>query len=363
MDNEKRISLLDGFRAIAIIAVILFHFFSCYLPPITEKSLYPYDYKYDYFNYGYMGVQFFFIISGFVIYFTLTRTDNLKLFWINRFKRLYPSMIIASVIIFVICSFFDVKNFMPEAQRLKNFSSSITFLPPTILKFFIGDNSYINGAFWSLWPEIKFYIICSVLYFINKEKFLRNFIAVCLVYFLLDILFSYLISIYTFELKIFNRHIITNQRLLDLFSFSYFLIYFGIGVLFFSIYDVKEKRKKVPFLTISTLILFVIIEFYYAKDLKINLINTIMFLLFGALIYYPKIIQFLRNKYLVNIGISSYFLYLIHGPLAILAIDRYSNYFKPLEFIFPILLFIILAYLSFVYTVKVEKSLKSILFK
>lgn len=48
-----RINALDSFRSIAILIVLLFHFFSRW------TILYPYGEKYDFFNYGKLGVHFF----------------------------------------------------------------------------------------------------------------------------------------------------------------------------------------------------------------------------------------------------------------------------------------------------------------
>lgn len=69
---KNRIQILDGFRAISILSVLLFHFFSRWTPPLSSESFYPYGSKYfSWFQYGGVGVEFFFMISGFVIYFTL----------------------------------------------------------------------------------------------------------------------------------------------------------------------------------------------------------------------------------------------------------------------------------------------------
>ena len=77
---KARISILDGFRSLAILSVLLYHFFSRWVPPENDISLYPYKNAYDYFGIGQLGVQFFFIISGFVIFFTLDTTANFSSF-------------------------------------------------------------------------------------------------------------------------------------------------------------------------------------------------------------------------------------------------------------------------------------------
>lgn len=59
MSNKVRITILDGFRAVAIISVMLYHYFNRWAPPLNSVSLYPYGSKFSYFNYGYLGVEFF----------------------------------------------------------------------------------------------------------------------------------------------------------------------------------------------------------------------------------------------------------------------------------------------------------------
>ena len=177
MNGKIRISILDGFRAISIISVMLFHYFSRWIPPRNNISLYSYDDKYNFFNYGYLGVQFFFIISGFVIFFTLERTNNLITFWQKRMIRLFPSILIATLFTYIFFIAFDKYNLFPDSHFLKNFIPSLSFINPSIFKYtFNIELSYINGSYWSLWPEIQFYILCSLLYFFNKKRFLMNFI-------------------------------------------------------------------------------------------------------------------------------------------------------------------------------------------
>ena len=103
---KSRIAVLDGFRALAILSVMFFHYFSRWTPPLNSISIYPYKNSYNFFQYGYLGVQFFFIISGFVIFFTLERTNYLVAFWKKRVIRLVPSIVCASIITFIIFRFF-----------------------------------------------------------------------------------------------------------------------------------------------------------------------------------------------------------------------------------------------------------------
>lgn len=82
MNKGTRLTNFDGLRGIAIILVVFYHYTS-YLRD-QPNSLY------RIFNYGYHGVELFFIISGFVIYFTLDKYRDSTRFVIARFCRLYP---------------------------------------------------------------------------------------------------------------------------------------------------------------------------------------------------------------------------------------------------------------------------------
>ena len=102
-NNSNRIAILDGFRAIAILSVVLYHYFDRWNDP-----QFPY-FGGSFFHNGALGVPFFFMISGFVIYYTLENTASFKLFWKKRFIRLFPSLLIASVITYCFLLLFDQK--------------------------------------------------------------------------------------------------------------------------------------------------------------------------------------------------------------------------------------------------------------
>lgn len=352
-----RIKVLDGFRGIAILLVLLFHYFSRWI------ELYPYNNKYDYFAIGKMGVQFFFIISGFVILYTLENTDNLISFWKKRMIRLFPSMLIASMLTFFIFYLFDPEFLFPTSHYLKNVFASCLFIQPDLLSSLILrtiDFDYVSGSYWSLWPEIQFYGFISLVFYLFKNKFL-----------ILFALLSSILIVGNFMLP----HIYINNRFVNwikiffrIFDLSGALPFFCFGVVFYVLYKNKLLKQENPFFIkafMGFLLLFQIYIFY-SSSLKLAFLILFM-LLFVALIYFPKTIRLLENKFLVETGVASYFLYLIHENIGTLLIHKFGSFFKEYEFIFPLLIIVVFIMLSIFYTYAIDKKiafyLKRVFFK
>lgn len=174
--RSERIGELDGLRAIACLAVVGFHYFSRWAPPLNDASLYPYGASLaavPLFRFGYMGVQLFFLVSGFVIALTLTRCDTATTFVIRRFARLFPAMLLAASATYLV-----IRLLAPHFWTLPaiNFLPSLTFTHPYVYQHLFGlDSQFMDNVYWSLFVEVRFYAWAALLYFgLSKAKFLRN---------------------------------------------------------------------------------------------------------------------------------------------------------------------------------------------
>lgn len=361
--GKIRILALDGFRAIAIIAVMLFHYFSRWTTPNHEFSLYPYGNLYNYFNWGKLGVQFFFIISGFVIFFTLEKTENLTLFWKKRMIRLMPSIVVASLITFIFFIIFDKNNVFPNSHFAENFIPSISFIKPSLLnEIFNTKFEYINGSYWSLWPEIQFYFLSSCIYYLNKSRFMSNFMVVSI--FLISINYvmqnvqggnNLNIEISDYTLNVYNTWITNGFNLIS------YLPFFSLGVLAYVLYQNNMNNTKVPLflkLCIFFIILFII---YSGVRLYVRLFYAVMICLVFIFIYYPQRLSFLENPKITKIGESSYFLYLIHENIGVFIIYTLGQIILPNSFLLPIILIIGFSYLSILFTKKVDNPINQTL--
>jgi len=345
MVQTKRLEELDGFRAVAIILVIGFHYFSRWTPTINPVNLYPYGNifaKFPLFKYGYVGVELFFIISGFVICLTLFQSNKISEFYWKRFSRLFPTMLLCSLITISIESLVPIKLFQ---IHLNSLLPSLTFVDPIIFsKIFGSDFHGVDGSYWSLFIEVKFYFIMSVLYFLSKRNnfswyFFLLFISVELGYFVTSLL-----------------GLIKLNKLINLLFFIKYLPFFAGGVGFYFLFF--DRIKLLYNSIIFTSIFFIIIN--SSINSSINFIELFFYLLFYLLFYLfifrrPWLSPF-SWKPMTMIGAASYSLYLLHQDLGITIIAALGNLFN-FKNIFNILLIpffvILLMIISSLYIYKI----------
>ncbi len=194
---------LDHLRALAILFVFLFHYPSLELPNIV--------------NFGWTGVDLFFVLSGFLISFQLFSQINrgqkisLKEFFIKRFFRILPSFWVTVCIYFFI-PFFREKELLPPIWKFLTFTQNIGL----DLKYF-GTFSHA----WSLCVEEHFYLLLPIIlillvYLKCFEKAYWLLIAL--------FLFSFVIRIYSFN-KIFLPKIEAEDSWVYWFKYIYYPTY------------------------------------------------------------------------------------------------------------------------------------------
>ena len=147
-----RIPELDGLRGIAILLVVFYHYFRRFPTDVPFG-----DHLMPWLEHGYLGVHLFFMISGFVIAYTLERSRGPGMFIRHRFFRLWPAMLVCSVITFAVMHLVDTP--FAEARRVgwSGFLPSLTFTAVFIWRPFLPVENYIDGAYWSLFVEVRFY--------------------------------------------------------------------------------------------------------------------------------------------------------------------------------------------------------------
>lgn len=149
----KRLELLDYARLLAAVAVIFYHYFSHGLKVGHIDTYTMPDMVIQICKYGYLGVPFFFIISGYVIFFSALNRSAGK-FIASRVTRLYPTFWTCATISAAIIYFWGGDD---KHVTLGQYLVNLTMIPRDF------GVPYIDGAYWTLHWELYFYMMVFVL--------------------------------------------------------------------------------------------------------------------------------------------------------------------------------------------------------
>jgi peptidoglycan/LPS O-acetylase OafA/YrhL len=148
--DASRLQELDVLRGLAAVAVLLFHYLTRYDQKYIPRGDVPFG-----FADGAYGVHLFFVISGFVIFMTLSRCKTASDFLVSRLSRLYPAYWAAALLT---CA---VGTWWPLPDQHYSVMQLLTNL--TMLQGF-GQVAPIDGVYWTLNVELCFYAVMLALF-------------------------------------------------------------------------------------------------------------------------------------------------------------------------------------------------------
>uniref|UniRef100_E6PUX6 Putative acyltransferase (Modular protein) n=1 Tax=mine drainage metagenome TaxID=410659 RepID=E6PUX6_9ZZZZ len=309
MDDHHRLKVLDGFRAVAILLVIGFHYFARWTPPLSPANLYPYGDLGAHvwlFQYGYLGVELFFIISGFVISMTLFRCRSLGHFARKRFARLFPTMLLCSVLTFVVVSLLPQHVFHP---KVRDFLPSLTFTEPLIwTKLFGSDFKAVDGSYWSLFVEVKFYLWIGILYFAaGPQRFFRAA--------------AWLFGALVLASSLMQALQLPHQWALDFVFALNALPWFVAGIGFYALYGDHTSRIGWLLLGEAALAVPALQLVAPAGAIAPLIAMALCYSLFLAMLLRPRWVSWLAYPPIAALGVASYSLYLLHQDIGVALLD------------------------------------------
>lgn len=167
--KSTRVNEIDLLRFLAAMVVVLFHY-AFRGHAADDRSIMAYPLLAPMAKYGYLGVELFFLISGFVILMTASR-GSIRSFTVSRFVRLYPAFWACCTITFLLILAMGGERFSASiGQYLANM---------TMLSGFVGVPS-IDGVYWSLFIELQFYAMVAVVLVSGRIHRAQTFLAIWL---------------------------------------------------------------------------------------------------------------------------------------------------------------------------------------
>jgi len=346
---------IDGLRAIAVLSVIIYHAgFEINISNQIYKIL----------PGGFLGVDIFYVISGYLITYLIlekmkSNTFSFLDFYERRARRLLPTLFMVIFISIIVGYVLMMPNQLEELAG--SAISSLFFL--SNFWFFLTDNYFAEESLlkpllhtWSLSIEEQFYIIFPpLLYFLYKKK-LKNIKLFFIFLIVGSLIFSTFGSFYYKNLNFYmlpsriwelsagafiaHQHI--NQKIISKTRVNELIFFLGIVLILFSFFLFNDNTPH-PSIFTSFIIIGTAIIIYYNNNF--GLIKNV-----------------LSSKLFVGTGLISYSLYLWHYPVfAFKKIKSQSlSEFDKLELI---LLVIILSVLSYFFVEKPFRDRKFILKK
>ena len=293
--NKVRRSDIDTLRGVSVISVVIYHFNNLIFPN------------------GYVGVDLFFVISGFVITKSiLGKIEKKKFsfidFYIKRARRILPAFLLVLLITLIASSFVlltaDLKRYTESLITSLSFVSNFYFW---LTGGYFSTNDQLKPLLhlWSLSVEEQFYLIFPLLVFFSFKFFkkLKFFIFIVLI-----------TSIVSFSL---NFLFLKNTDAV-FFLFPARIWEFGIGILFALLPSLKIKNVILEAIYLSIAIFLIMFNFFYIIEFLPD--ATLMCLGLGLILFKPVnerniLSNIFQLKPLIFIGLISYSLYLWHWPI------------------------------------------------
>ncbi|KTC85470.1 acyltransferase family protein [Legionella drozanskii] len=299
---------IDGLRALAILSILLFHLGFSFLPG------------------GYVGVDLFFVISGYLISKIIYKEINnhsfsLLQFYERRARRILPAllsvMFVTAIAAYIVFFPTQLVEFARSALASLLFSANIYFYS-TLNYFSPSANETLLLHLWSLGIEEQFYIFFPLLALLFAKKSYRALF----VFLLCGLLFSLFASQWVLS---FNP-----PAAFYLLPFRAFELLFGCIIAFEHLPAVSKKLSLI--FSVLGVVLIGIALFKLTSTSAFPGFAAVLPCLGSALIVfagsqgnYSFIHKMFSLRPLVATGKISYSLYLVHWPVIIVANTLYPD--------------------------------------
>lgn len=307
---------IDLLRFVAALSVVFYHytFLGVTRPeynPLSFPEFIPIT------KYGYLGVELFFIISGYVVLLS-AQGKTVRQFFVSRVTRLYPAYWVACTLTFLVKIIWGAGTTasLPMADDLGAGPMQYVY-NMTMLQSFLGITN-IDGPYWSLGIEITFYFLISLLIGYYLLRYVDWFLLLWLGYVALPKL-AYGGTLFA-----------------ELF-FRGYAPYFIAGMLFY-LMQRPQGRTRFRYVLLAAAYLLAMkacmgqakllstIFHTYMNPIVIAAIVTGFFLVFGLIA--TRKINFGSYGWLKWAGALTYPLYLLHSDIAFIAFHHLQPVFS-----------------------------------
>lgn len=158
---DSRLPMLDYCRFVAALSVLSFHYFWNGIANHKIASLDAVEALASWARFGYLGVDLFFMISGYVIFMSARRRTTAQ-FIVGRATRLYPAYLVAMLTTAAFASWIGSGD---TSVTLGQVLGNVLFYQP------LHHQRFVDGVYWTLMVETRFYVAVAILIAIGSQKY------------------------------------------------------------------------------------------------------------------------------------------------------------------------------------------------
>lgn len=327
LNNSFRYDI-NGLRAWAVIAVVLYHF------------------NIPFFNGGFIGVDVFFVISGFLMTkIIMTGLDNKNFsiinFYLARAKRIIPALVILCVVTLIVGYLFLATS--EYAKMAESVRSAVMFKSNLLFKsqFNYFDDIALNQWLlhtWSLSVEWQFYLFLPI-FLVVTSKFFSKKTVISLVVLLT------VVSLALCMHRVYKPNPFLSSAFYSFYYRAWEMLAGGLIWIFAPHKYIKESLRKV--LEYTGLVLFILSVLFINKDTLWPSLFTFLPVIVACLIIISNRQDSIltNNKLFQWFGNNSYSIYLYHWLMVMLV--TYLGFNDKIYTLIGIILSIILGELSY----------------
>lgn len=314
--KSQYLDVLQVFRGIAALMVVLHH--------SIGSIRYYHKIEYPFLNYvayiGKFGVDFFFVLSGFIItysaFYKYNEPKSFSNYIKNRLIRIYVPYLPIGIFMLM---FYSLLPSYSNGNRVISVLTSLTLIP---------EGRPALSVAWTLSYELCFYLLFSISFFSK-----RAWNCFVLIWFTSIIIFTYssFSSLQFLKIPFFRT------------VFSHYNFEFILG---FVLALLVVRKIRLPIIPVFSLLLLALMSFFYCTFTHLKLFAFDVNLLFAIVAFLSIFIvasvgNFKINKesVLMLVGNATYSIYLIHNPLQMILI----RFFPKINSIVSVIVALVLA--------------------
>jgi peptidoglycan/LPS O-acetylase OafA/YrhL len=305
MSTHTRFYEIDLLRFISAFFVVIFHYtYTGYMEGFS--TIVNFEAVREYSRYAYMGINFFFVISGFVIFMSIEK-GGARQFLLSRFSRLYPAYWAALCLTTLVTLVIGANVFTVTPWQ---FITNITMVNELF------NEKAIESAYWTLFIELQFYLLVYILLLFGLMKYFQHIIAAILV-----------ASLFALYLPIAQNDTMWTE------IFPHWSGYFACGGVFYLLRRDGVNTYRLSLLVIAFLYVLKqstlfgqLMSGWFKIEFNlyvIAIINSVFFASFCITAFCKE--HFLRQRWCYYLGVLTYPLYLIHQHIGYMVFNAFGT--------------------------------------